>query len=86
MQTHTQSTLPFTLTHTLTRGGHLSEDEEEEGGGVDLQMSPLGVPDDSGTGPGVVLGVDTVQRALGVLELLHLVQLEGRRGERGQKR
>ena len=54
-------------------------------------MSPLFVPDDGGTGPGVVLGMDTVQRTLGVLELLHFVQLKrGNRreeiGERGETR
>ena len=40
-------------------------------------MTPLVVPDDGGTGPGVVLGVQRVRGASAVFKLLHLIQLEG---------
>lgn len=40
-------------------------------------MTPLVVPDNGSTGPGVVLGVERVRGASAVFKLLHLVQLQG---------
>lgn len=40
-----------------TRCRHLGEEEQEERGGVDLQVTPLVVPDNDGTSLGVVLGM-----------------------------
>lgn len=37
-----------------TRCSHLGEEEQEDGGGVHLQVTPLVVPDNSGTRLGVV--------------------------------
>ena len=63
------------ISYEGTRGGHLSQDEEVERGGIDLQVAPLSVPHHGGAGGGVVLSVQAVLGALGVFELLHLGHL-----------
>lgn len=60
----------------FTRRRHLSEEEQVEGGGVHLQVSPLVVSNHGSAGLGVVLGVEGVRSAAAVFELLHLVQLQ----------
>lgn len=52
--------------------GHLSQGEEEDGSGIDLQVSPLRISHDGVSGGGVVFGVQTIVQALSLLELLDL--------------
>lgn len=65
-----------TQSDIFTRCSHLSKEKQVERGGVDLQVSPLVISDNGSAGLGAVLGVERVRRALAVLELLHLIQLE----------
>lgn len=44
-------------TDARTRCSHLGEEEQEDGGGVHLQVTPLVVPDNSATGLGVVFSM-----------------------------
>ena len=59
----------------LTRGSHLSQEQEEEGGGIHLEVAPLVVAHHSAAGGGVVFGMQAVLGTLSVLELLHLIHL-----------
>lgn len=55
-----------------SRSGHLSQGEEEDGCGINLQVSPLGISHDGISSGGVVFGMQTVVQALSLLELLDL--------------
>lgn len=59
----------------LTRGSHLGQEQEEEGGGIHLQVAPLVVAHHGAAGGRVVLGVQAVFGTLSVLELLHFIHL-----------
>lgn len=64
----------------LTRGSHLGQEQEEEGGGIHLEVAPLVIAHHGAAGGGVVLGVQAVFGTLSVLELLHFIHLRERAG------
>lgn len=59
----------------LTGGRHLGQEQEEEGGGIHLEVAPLVVTHHGAAGGSVVLGVQAVLGTLSVLELLHFMYL-----------
>lgn len=59
----------------LTGGSHLGQKQEEEGGGIHLEVAPLVVAHHGAAGGGVVLGMQAVLGTLSVLELLHFIHL-----------
>ena len=59
----------------LTGGCHLGQKQEEEGGGIHLEVAPLVVAHHSAAGGSVVLGVQAVLGTLSVLEPLHFIHL-----------
>ncbi len=63
----------------FTGCSHLSEEEQKERGGIDLQVSPLVISNHWSTGASVVLGMERVFGASTVFKLLHLVQLKDKR-------
>lgn len=62
----------------LTRGSHLGQEQEEEGGGIHLEVAPLVVTYHGAAGGSVVLGVQAVSGTLSVLELLYFIHLRER--------